>query len=172
MDPLADWGYKLHRLSLTSAGTGVRGDKLAKFIKGNPSLRFLDLSSTPLDLDGAVELSKGISGSGLEVLDLSRTNIGAKGAIALLKEIKGQNSLKTLKLDFVKLGATGAAALADFLHTSSISELSLASTGIPDDKWPILKAAFERTSTLRSVIVGNTEHKMRNARDALAVVHE
>jgi hypothetical protein len=160
---------KFSHLSLVECKISASASEyIANHIKSTPNLKVLDLTSNPIEHEGAIFLGPAIASSNIEHLDLSRTNIGAKGAIDILKALKGKSKLQTLKLDFVKLGQTGAVALADFLPNSTITELALTSTGIPAEKWPALKKAFEGTKSLKTVSIGKTEEKMRDARDAIS----
>lgn len=162
--------HKFKALSFVDCKLGAAHcEKLAAYIKShNDSLISLDLTSNPVEQEGAVFLGGAIAGSSIEILDLSRTSIGAKGVIAMLKLMTGKTKIKIFRLDFVKLGPTGAKAVSDFLVGSHVEEISLASTGIPDHQWNLLKKGFDGAKKLKKVIVGKTEEKMSSAREMIA----
>ncbi|EPY29560.1 hypothetical protein STCU_04461, partial [Strigomonas culicis] len=93
---------------------------------------------------------------GIEHLDLSSCCISAKGCIYLGKILGENSSLKTLKLDFNKIGDSGMAHLNNGLKwNSTLQELSMQYCGITAEGASYLSYVIKSTNVKELSLRGN-----------------
>ncbi len=93
---------------------------LAKALKGNTTLKTLDLGGNAIDAEGAVALAEALKGNTiLTTLHLNENAIGEEGAVALANALKFNTNLRTLYLISCSLDTGDAALLADALRANT-----------------------------------------------------
>lgn len=127
----------------TNSVIGDEGAKiLARALKGNQTLKILDLTGAGIGAEGAVALAAALSGSEVEELDLTLNSIGDKGAEALAAALPG-SKVKSLWCTACQIGNKGAAAVAAALPTSKVKELGLQGNEVCADGVEALAGALQ-----------------------------
>jgi hypothetical protein len=142
----SDLGLLLTSETLSSEDWRVLADE----IKGNTTLKQLNLARNPIVFAGAQALSEALaSNASLTTLGLERSDLGPAGARAVAEALRTNTSLTELSMEFNEIGVGGAQAIGEALRVnSSISTLWLNGNKIADAGAQAIAAALWSNVTL------------------------
>ena len=143
----------LSRCKITATGAKVLADGL----RGNSSIKQLNLNLNSVGDSGVGFLAQSIGSTALEILELTVCDITATGAKALADELRGNEHLKVLELQFNAIGDVGSSHLAEVLRTTRLEKLQLFRCGIGDEGIAAISSALTKNPSLTYLgIAGNS----------------
>ena len=159
-------------LSLERNEIGVSGAlAIGNALGSNTTLECLVISGNPMIGDeGAAAIGRSLaenSGSALVSLEMVGCGLGVEGARALGRALKRPGTpLSSLRIERNKIGADGAAAIADGLGENvSLQHLNLSRNRIQTGGGRALARALRTNRTLKSLDVSNNDIEMDVADD-------
>ena len=135
----------LMELNLTGCIHKASNNALAKSLKFCTKLQSLSISSSNINLEGAVALSEALKGcTHLQKLYFSSNEIGSEDAVALSEALKSCTGLQELDLSSNGIGSEGAVALSEALKSwTHLQKLYLSSNGIGSEGAVALSEALK-----------------------------
>ncbi|CAD2219246.1 hypothetical protein AGDE_12058 [Angomonas deanei] len=135
-------------------------------VSGYSFLRAIMLHSCDIKDEGVLVVSEFIrkykptpdkNPFGVETLELPSCGITARGCVHLEKLFAENATIKTLNLDFNKIGKEGAQCLSNGLRwNSTLSQLSLEYCGIDSDGGPVVASIIKSSNVRTLSLMGNT----------------